>query len=82
MHEDDNKPEDRFSKQKKPLDSYIRYSGVGFQMIAIIGICTFIGYKIDQYRGSEQLIFSAVFGLIGVCVSLYVVIKSLNNNEP
>lgn len=77
MQPEESKPGDSLNKDKKSLDSYIRYSGVGFQMIAIIGVCTFIGYKIDQYRGSEQLIFSALFGLIGVCASLYFVIKSL-----
>lgn len=82
MLPEDKKPEENFEKAKKPLDTYIQYSGIGFQMIAIIGVCTFIGYKIDQHRESEQLIFSAIFGLVGVCAALYVIIRSLKNNQP
>lgn len=77
MQPSSTKPEEDFTKEKKSLNNYIRYSGIGFQMIAIIGICTFIGYEIDDYRHSTQLVFSALFGFLGVCASLYIVIKSL-----
>lgn len=73
--------ENELNKVKKEANSYIRYSGIGFQMIAIIGICTFIGYEIDKYRGSQELIFSALLGLLGVCASLYIVIASLKDNQ-
>ncbi len=63
---------------KKALDGYIKYSGLAFQMIAIIGICTFAGYKIDEYRQSTTLVFSALLGLFGVCVALYIIIRGIN----
>ncbi|HXI00940.1 MAG TPA: AtpZ/AtpI family protein [Sphingobacteriaceae bacterium] len=65
---------------KKTLDGYVKYSGLAFQMIAIIGICTFAGYKIDEYRQSETLIFSALLGLAGVCIALYIIIRGINKN--
>ncbi|MCD0486801.1 AtpZ/AtpI family protein [Pedobacter sp. MC2016-14] len=66
---------------KKPIHSYIRYSATGFQMLATIGIFTFAGYKIDEYRGSEKLIFTALLGLIGVIASLYQVVRQLNSKK-
>lgn len=69
------------NKQGKEATNFARYTGIGFQMLAIIGVMTFIGYKIDSYRHSEKLFFTAIFGLLGVIVSLYQVVRSLNIKE-
>ena len=66
------------NKQKKDASNFAKYSGIAFQMLATIGIMTFIGYKIDENRASKQPIFTAIFGLIGVLVSLIQVVRSLN----
>lgn len=63
------------------LSRYAYYSGLGFQMIAIIGVFTFIGYKIDEWQGNEKPIFTAILSLIGVCSSLYTVIRSVNKKK-
>ena len=68
------------NKQKKDASNFAKYSGIAFQMLATIGIMTFIGYKIDDYRASKQPIFTAIFGLIGVVISLVQVVRSLNKN--
>lgn len=62
---------------KKALNNYAYYSGLGFQMLAVIGIFTFIGYKIDEGRPKGTPWFTALFSLIGVFGSMYLVIKSL-----
>ena len=36
----------------KETNNFARYSGIAFQMLATIGLFTFIGYKIDEYKGS------------------------------
>ena len=66
------------NKQKKDASNFAKYSGIAFQMLATIGAMTFIGYKIDEYKQSKQPIFTAIFGLIGVIVSLIQVVRSLN----
>lgn len=63
------------------LSKYAYYSGLGFQMIAIIGVFTFIGYKIDEQMGSQKPVFTAAFSLAGVGISLYSVIKSVNKKQ-
>ncbi len=69
------------NKELKDANNFAKYTGVAFQMMATIGIMTFIGYKIDENRESKQLIFTAIFGLIGVVGSLVQVVRSLNKNQ-
>ncbi len=68
-------------QNKKQATNFARYSGIAFQMLATIGVFTFIGYQIDKNRGGTKLIFTAVFGLLAVIVSLYQVVRSLNKNK-
>ncbi|QNK62485.1 AtpZ/AtpI family protein [Pedobacter sp. PAMC26386] len=69
-------------KQKnKGAANFAKYSGLGFQMLATIGVLVFAGYKIDNYRNSDKLIFTALLGVLGVIVSLYQVIRQLNSKE-
>jgi hypothetical protein len=60
-------------------NSYLKYSGMGFQMIATIGIFTYAGYKIDQAANHQTKWVTAILSLIGVFVSLYLVIRSVKN---
>lgn len=67
--------------KKKGLGSFAKYSAIGFQMLATIGIFTFAGYKLDAYRSSKPPLFTAILGLAGVLISLYQVVKQLNKNN-
>jgi len=64
-------------EDENSLSKYAYYSGLGFQMIAIIGVFTFIGHKIDQNMDNQKPICTAILSLLGVCISLYSVIKSV-----
>ena len=59
------------------VSDYAKYSGMGFQMIAVIGIFTYAGYKIDEATHHPVKWVTAVLSLVGVLVSLYIVIVSL-----
>jgi ATP synthase protein I len=61
----------------KPMNAYVKYSSVGFQMIAIIGLFAFAGYKIDESAHHQVKWVTAALSLIGVFISLYIVIVSL-----
>lgn len=67
--------------KKKSTTSYVKYTSIAFQMLATIGLFAFIGYKIDENAQSTKHIFTAIFGLIGVIVSLGQVVWSLNRNK-
>lgn len=77
----DKIPQQDLDKVRKSLRNYGRYAGIGFQMIAIIGFFTFIGYQIDKNRDAKQPLFTAIFSLLGVCLALYQVIRSLTKNK-
>jgi len=66
-------------RDENATNSYLKYSGMGFQMIATIGIFTYAGYKIDQAANHQTKWVTAVLSLIGVFVSLYLVIRSVKN---
>lgn len=66
------------NEDKKFRNTFLKYSSVGFQMLATIGLLTFGGYKLDEYQQNEKPIFTAIFGLLGVIISLYQVVKQLN----
>ncbi|AMQ00655.1 hypothetical protein AY601_3795 [Pedobacter cryoconitis] len=67
-------------KEKKSAN-FVKYTGMGFQMLATIGVFAFAGYKIDQYRNNAQMIYAALLGLLGVIISLYQVIRQLNSKD-
>ena len=71
-----NQPED-LSAEKKALGSYAKYTGVAFQMMAIIGASAFIGYKVDQYYDHKTQWVTALACVLGVCLSIYQTIRQL-----
>ena len=58
-------------------DSFIRYSGLGFEMMAIIGIFTFGGYKIDQWMKNEFKGFTLGLMILSVIVAIIYGTKNL-----
>lgn len=63
----------------KEASSYAKYTGLAFQMVIVIGLFTFAGYKMDEAAGHEIKWVTAVLSLAGVFVSLYLVIRSVRN---
>ncbi len=58
-------------------NSIAKYGGVAFQMIAVIGVFSYIGYRIDKTAGHTTQWVTAVLALIGVFIAMYIVFKSL-----
>lgn len=48
---------------------------MAFQMLAILVVFVFIGYKADAYFKNETAYCTAIFSLIGVIASIYTVLK-------
>lgn len=81
MENNEKKPdtaqEENLEDEKKALGGYAKYTGVAFQMMAIIGASAFIGYKIDQYYANEVQWVTALSCVLGVCLSIYQTIRQL-----
>jgi hypothetical protein len=73
-------PKDEQNNEGGNTNSYLKYSGMGFQMIVIIGGFTFAGYKIDKGANHKVQWVTATLALVGVFVSLYIVIRSVKND--
>jgi len=63
-------------QKKRQLNAYARYSGMGLQMLAIILIGVFGGYKLDQWLRTGPLLI-IIFSLISVIISIYSVTRNL-----
>lgn len=61
---------------KNPWNDYIKYSGVAFQMVAVIGLCVWGGIKLDQKFDTNPL-FILVLTFLGIFGSLYTLYRSL-----
>ena len=62
---------------KKALTSYIKYTGIAFQMMGIIVGFAFIGYKLDKWLQHDKQWVTALSCVIGVCLSIYQTIRQL-----
>jgi geranylgeranyl pyrophosphate synthase len=57
------------------MEKYARYSGIAFQMIAIILGFVWAGKKLDKKFSNGKSTFVIIFSLAGVAIAMYVVIK-------
>jgi len=64
-----------------PSNSYLKYTGMAFQMFALLLIAVFLGQKLDEkFQLEESLftIFLSLFALVGYLVKLYI---DVTNNK-
>lgn len=72
--------EDERRKLKKATNSYLRFSGIGFQMAAIIGLGAYGGWWGDQRTGWDFPILTLVGSLGGVAIVMYILFKETRVN--
>ncbi len=66
--------------KKSTLFHFARYSGLAFEMLGIIALGSWGGYKLDEYLANEFPIWTVVLSLLSVFASLYLVLKDLMQN--
>lgn len=67
----------QLQKKKKGFNNFVRYSGLAFEMMAIIAVGTFLGFKIDQWMGNTFKGFTLAFMVLSVIGSICYAIKNL-----
>jgi predicted membrane channel-forming protein YqfA (hemolysin III family) len=65
------------TQKQKPLNEYVKYSGLAFQMAALLLLGYWAGGKIDQWLGLHFPIFTVSLMVLFMVISLYSLIKSL-----
>lgn len=73
--------ESKNQKQNKAsrINSYARFSGIAFQMIAIIGLGSYGGVKLDEKYPNKYSVFTIICSLTSVGIAMYYVIKQVTD---
>lgn len=69
------------TKKNNSLNSYAKYSGIAFQMFAIIGVGTFVGVKVDDYVGQDSNLWTIIFSLGSTILAIVFVIRRIIANS-
>lgn len=64
-------------KKRGTLKGYARFSGIAFQMIAIIGAGTYLGVFLDNKFPNKHNIYTVICSLFAVLISLYFVVRQI-----
>ena len=65
----------REDRRGKARNAYLRLSGIGFQMAAIIGLGAFGGWWADQRTGWDFPALTLTGSLGGVAIAMYILFK-------
>ena len=67
--------QNKYQKPKKKVDDFIRYSSLAFEMIAIMGIGVFAGWKIDHWLVLSFPAFTLGLMILAVIGAIYHAIR-------
>ncbi|QHJ08625.1 AtpZ/AtpI family protein [Hymenobacter busanensis] len=73
------KPQPPNSDQKQS-SQLARYSGVGMQMLATIGLSTWLGIELDKRMGWSPWA-TVVLALLGVFAAMYQIIRAASRDK-
>ena len=65
------------SKRKERNRQVLRYSGLAFQLFAVIGLGSYAGYWLDGYMGNKVPYMLLIFMLVSTTLALYSLYKKL-----
>ncbi len=63
---------------QKPINEYVKYTSIGFEVLAYILIFVGGGYYLDKWLDTNPW-FTLSLSLLGCGVAMYVIIKKLGN---
>ena len=67
--------------QKNPLKNFAIFSGIAIQMGVTIFLFAWLGRWLDDTYNEGNKLYLIILTLIGVSISIYVVIKQLNQMQ-
>ena len=71
---------DNKTPNKNNLNKWLVFMGIPFQMGIVIFLFTYFGIWLDEkYSNGSSSLFSFIFSLLSVFISLYNVIRQLKN---
>jgi len=73
-------PESRKPKSKT-YNSYLRYSSLGIQLLAAIGVSGWLGYRLDRYLEIRFPAFMLLFGFLAFGGMMYQIYRTINRDN-
>ena len=70
------------NKKLKTYNSYLKYSSLGLQLLAAIGVFGWLGYEVDQFLKIKFPAFTLLFGFAAFGGMMYQVYRSINRENP
>jgi hypothetical protein len=72
--------QDPSQANKKPSQSnnYLRYGGLAVQLLVVIGVFGWLGFKIDQWLHIKFPAFMLSLGFLSFAAMMYQVYRSIN----
>jgi F0F1-type ATP synthase assembly protein I len=68
------------ANKPNPANSYLRYSGLAFQLFAGIGLSGWLGYLLDQYLQFTFPVFMLTFGFVFFTGMMYQLYRTINKS--
>jgi F0F1-type ATP synthase assembly protein I len=69
------KKKNQKSQQNKGLNDFAKYSGMAFQMVAIILLATWGGLELDKLAKFKTPVFTIILSILGVFAAIYTAVK-------
>lgn len=69
------------NRKLKPYNNYLKYSSLGFQLLAAIGVFGWLGYLLDGRLGFKFPIFMLSFGFLAFGGMMYQIYRSVNKDN-
>lgn len=67
--------------QNKKVRSYLRYSGIGFQLVGLMLVGYFIGQHFDKKSENETPYYTAGLMLLLLCIYLIQLVRGLMKDK-
>jgi F0F1-type ATP synthase assembly protein I len=64
-------------KAKNWMQTYARFSTMAFQMVAVILIGVFLGYKLDKVFHMNKHVFLVLFSFLFMFIALFIMLRNI-----
>jgi hypothetical protein len=69
------------NKKLKEYNSYLKYSGLGLQLLVAMGLFGWLGHLLDQHLEIQFPAFMLLFGFMGFGGMMYQAYRSINRDN-
>lgn len=73
--------EQKRRRLSRRINTYAKYAGIPFQMIAIVALGTYGGYRLDIYTQNQDSLYTVICSFAAVCIAIYLVIRQVTSDS-